>query len=288
MLGPATLSQLPEIRFWKVESIGNDFVLVRIDDVATDDLPALSRAVCVRRFSVGADGLLAVGLEDGDLRLRMFNPDGTEDFCGNGLRAAGLWAVRARWTPANFVIRHLHAQVPCSVSGGLVETVLPGASFAPEDVPTTLDHELFGQEISWAPSVHHVTSALSTGSTHTVLLCPGPPPHDEIETLGPLIETHPWFPERTSVVWSWTMGPGRIGIRIWERGAGETQGCGTGSSAATVAWFRAHATAGRMDVHNPGGVARVEMSAWNGPIRLSSDAHVVYEGAFSRSLISRS
>ncbi|RYG31978.1 diaminopimelate epimerase, partial [bacterium] len=71
------------MRFWKVQAIGNDFPLVRLEDVETAALPALAISMADRRFGVGGDGLLGVGTDpDGELRLRMFNPDGTEDFCG--------------------------------------------------------------------------------------------------------------------------------------------------------------------------------------------------------------
>jgi diaminopimelate epimerase len=281
------VSASPTIPFWKVVSIGNDFVLVRLEDVEPEALPSLSRAACIRRTSVGADGLLAVGREEGDLRMRMFNPDGTEDFCGNGLRAAGLWAVRQGWTGPDLAIRHQGALVACSVSGDEVETVLPGASFAPSRVPLSLAGELFARDVAWPGGARRVSSALTTGSAHTVLFCDLPPPPGEVETLGPMIEHHPWFPERTSVIWAWPEADG-LAIRIWERGAGETQGCGTGSAAATVAWFRLHGRAGTMAVRNPGGDVQVEMARWDAPMRLRSTAAVVYEGALARSLISRS
>ena len=82
-----------KIPFWKVEAIGNDFVLVHLDGLDPNSLPDLARRVSPRRFGVGSDGLLAVGTLDGRLVLRMFNPDGSEDFCGNGLRCAAWHAV---------------------------------------------------------------------------------------------------------------------------------------------------------------------------------------------------
>src|SRR5438132_8303259 len=86
------------LRFSKVQSIGNDFVLVHLDEVNPAELPELARQLCDRHFSIGGDGLLAISPQDGDILLRMFNSDGSEDFCGNGLRCAAVYALRQGWT----------------------------------------------------------------------------------------------------------------------------------------------------------------------------------------------
>ena len=83
LLDPRHNIGVSEVPFVKVEAIGNDFPLINEAD-ARGDLPSLSIAMCDRHFGVGGDGLLTVRMEDDAVRLRMFNPDGTEDFCGNG------------------------------------------------------------------------------------------------------------------------------------------------------------------------------------------------------------
>src|SRR5438067_8171769 len=94
------------IPFYKVESVGNDFVLVERDKVQDLDLPQLAIETCKRHFSIGADGLLVVWQEGGDIGLRMFNPDGTEDFCGNGLRCAAVVAHYLGWATEDMTILH--------------------------------------------------------------------------------------------------------------------------------------------------------------------------------------
>src|SRR5579884_1298357 len=87
------------MRFTKMQGVGNDFVVVSEDRAARSNLPALAIAVCDRHTGAGADGLLTVGRDAGEFAFtfRMFNPDGTEDMCGNGLRCAVLWALREGW-----------------------------------------------------------------------------------------------------------------------------------------------------------------------------------------------
>src|ERR1700753_1856214 len=97
------------IQFWKLESIGNDFPLVQISDLpAETSLPNLAIRICDRRFGVGGDGLLTVEkVAEGTIRLRMFNPDGTEDFCGNGIRCAAYFVYRQGLVGTTFDILHL-------------------------------------------------------------------------------------------------------------------------------------------------------------------------------------
>ncbi|RYG28144.1 hypothetical protein EON81_29025, partial [bacterium] len=119
------------LKFWKVEAIGNDFPLVRLEDVPEAELSPLAIAMSDRRFGIGGDGLLAFGLVEGQPTLRMFNPDGTEDFCGNGLRAATRWAFDQGLIPAEATLLHRGREVIVRVEGARIETVLPPASYEP-------------------------------------------------------------------------------------------------------------------------------------------------------------
>ena len=156
------------IPFWKLQSIGNDFPLVHLADLrallsagardraesarppaaecfvapdagATDLdglLARLAVAMADRRFGVGGDGLLAAeALGEGRVGLRMFNPDGTEDFCGNGLRCAAVHAHRRGWVGEAFVVEHLGREVAVRLGDGRVTTDLGGATYAPAEVP---------------------------------------------------------------------------------------------------------------------------------------------------------
>jgi diaminopimelate epimerase len=270
------------IPFVKVESIGNDFVLTHSDAVAEDDLREFAKAVCERRFGVGSDGLLVIAPRSTDsILLRMFNPDGTEDFCGNGLRCAAAYAHSMHWVDSAFRIEHLGRVVQAVMRpDGAIRTDIGTASFDPRRVP--LDEcsgELFMSTLELEDATLTV-SAVTTGSTHTVILCDQLPRDREFFRMSRELEIHPLFPERTSVIWAQPLTEDEMRIRIWERGAGETMGCGTGSSAAAVVVMRARNRGGRIAVHNPGGSVVVEASAWDQPISISGRAEILYSGNF--------
>lgn len=273
------------MKFWKVEAIGNDFPLVRLEEVSEAELPDLAREMSDRKFGVGGDGLLAFGIIEGAPTLRMFNPDGTEDFCGNGLRAATRWAFDQGLISAETTLSHRGLQVPVKVSGEQVQTTLPGASFDPKAIPM-LGPERFDAEI-WAGMESGMPlvirgSALTTGSTHVVIPTGALPNDENFFDISKLIENDSKFPERTSVIWSKREAERAIAIRIWERGVGETQGCGTGSAAAAVDYARRNGYAGDLTVRNPGGTVTIRFNHWSDPITITGTASTVYEGEWLR------
>ena len=213
----------------------------------------------------------------------MFNPDGTEDFCGNGLRCAARFAFDQRMVGATFNILHLDRTVPVTVDGALIKTIIGTASYEPKDVPTIIAGELFdetifaGRDSDW--SVVLAGSALSTGSTHVVLPVGSLPDDEGFKAISSRIEVDPRFPQRTSVIWA-AREAEALKIRIWERGVGETLGCGTGSSAAAVDWMRRRKRGGRIEVKNPGGTVWVSADTWSSPITLEGEATTVFQGEF--------
>ena len=278
------------MKFWKVQSIGNHFPLIHLDSVTgatpeeiTAALTKLSIDMCRHHFGIGGDGLLAVGMEAGDVRLRMFNPDGTEDFCGNGIRCAAMHVHAQGWVGNTFNIRHLDRVVPCTIDGNLIKTEIGTASYDPKDVPTNIQGELYNETIFAARiddwSVVLQGSALSTGSTHVVLPTGSFPDDDGFVKISQKLEHDPRFPQRTSVIWV-VRDDKALKIRIWERGVGETKGCGTGSSAAAVDWMRRRGEGGRIEIKNPGGSVWVSADSWRHPITIEGTAEGVFEGEF--------
>ncbi len=290
------MSKLP---FWKVQSIGNDFPLIHLADLRALLTPqpeatstassldfALSRlaaVICDRRFAVGGDGLLTVEPEDDAVRLRMFNPDGTEDFCGNGIRCAAQHVHREGWVPDSFTIRHLDREVPVRIQNGRVFTVIGAADYTPERIPL-LGPERFNTTI-WSgmdsgTPLSLSGSVLTTGSTHTVIPTYSLPDDESFESVSAKIEVDPIFPMRTSVIWRQEVSENVLKIRIWERGVGETQGCGTGSSAAAADYLRRKGRGGTVEVQNPGGSVVIRMNRWDAPIEIEGIAHEVYRGDY--------
>lgn len=283
------------LRFWKVQSIGNDFPLLKAEDIdgfalltpeqQTSRLGELAIALCARRFSVGGDGLLVVSSTEGGVHLRMFNPDGTEDFCGNGIRAAARFSFDQGLAGASFNMTHLDRTIPITIDGEKIRTQIGVASYDPDKVPHTLMGELFGATV-WTGMDGGVPlslfgSALSTGSTHTIIHTDRLPDDETFNSVSAKVEVDPKFPQRTSVIWCRRVDPDTLEIRIWERGVGETLGCGTGSSAAAADLMRRRSKGGRVEVRNPGGTVWVEADRWDQPLTLEGAANVVFEGQVS-------
>lgn len=243
--------------FWKVQTIGNDFVLVDGRETGDADISALVTAACERRFGVGSDGFLIAQPAERGLELLMFNPDGTPDFCGNGLRCAALHAHREGWVGETFEILHGGRWIQASVDGhGRARITLPPAHLVP-----------FGSRESAHGTVMGVTGTLvSTGSLHFVVPVDALPEDPEFLRLGPALETAPEFPEHVSVMFAQIIGERSLSLRIWERSVGETLGCGTGASAAAVVHSLSTGTAGDISVKSFGGELVVSLESWSSPV----------------------
>lgn len=268
------------IPFWKLQAIGNDFPLFHAKDLEGLDLSEVAIQTANRKFGIGGDGLLVMRpLGPDRVELRMFNPDGTEDFCGNGLRIAARHAFDQGWVGSKFTLVHRNQEVPSEVRGdGQILTTIGVASYEPSVVPIDRPEELFDDVIGVVGGIEFRGSSLSTGSTHTVIPVQSLPTDAEIATWGPALEHLPQFPDRTSVIFAQETAPRKLQIRIWERGVGETLGCGTGSSAAAANYLRRNGGNGTVLVQNPGGDIQVSMSAWNQPITIQGTAELVYSG----------
>jgi diaminopimelate epimerase len=123
-------------------------------------------------------------------------------------------------------------------------------------------------------------SALTTGSTHVIIKTAALPDDDSFRSISATIEHAPSFPERTSVIWVKVDQPGFLSVRIWERGAGETMGCGTGSAAAAADYMRRSGRAGKVIVKNPGGILTVSAERWDSALTIEGTASQVFEGFY--------
>jgi diaminopimelate epimerase len=270
------------IPFWKIESIGNDFPLLHADETGGRALEDLAIILCDRRFGIGGDGLLV--LEKGEpLKLRMFNPDGTEDFCGNGLRCAAVHAHAMGWVEGSFEILHGGQTVPVSIRpDGTVATTLAGASYSPARVPLREGaEEIYRAPVFWDEEEQVIGSAITTGSTHVVVPVLVLPDDGKVMRLGPKIEHFELYPIRTSVIWVEEVAEDHLKIRIWERGVGETMGCGTGSSAAAADYLRGKGRGGRVRVDNPGGTVWITAALWDAPISVEGTAEATFDGDYA-------
>ena len=232
------------LAFSKMQGVGNDFVV--IDGRKRHDLDWSSLAVtlCDRHVGIGADGLLILdNSSQADLMMRMFNPDGTPDICGNGLRCVVRYAIDRGLIAGDSLIAetlagprpaHVHRNADHDIVAVTVSMGLP--RFDPPSIPMLVTGDrVYDYPLDIGESQLLSVTALSTGSTHAVTFVDVLPDDAHFFDVSPRVENHHGFPERTSLMWCRIESPIRIAMRIWERAAGETLGCGTGACAAAVA-----------------------------------------------------
>jgi diaminopimelate epimerase len=272
------------MKFTKMQATGNDFVVIDARK-ARRDWPELAKAVCQRRFGVGSDGLILIlSSAKADFRMRMFNPDGSEaEACGNGLRCFVRYVVEKRLTnKRELKIETLAGIREAKIEADLVRVAMGAPQFAPAQIPANIESQsapvldypisVNGREIK--------VSLVSMGNPHAVSFLNDPVADFPLSDIGPRIEHHPIFPNRTNfeVV---NVLEKKLRARVWERGAGETLSCGSGACAIAVA-ARLHGFVGNeVELELPGGRLRVEWEG-RGEVWLSGPAEMVFEGEWTR------
>ena len=258
-------SPLQAISFVKMQAAGNDFVVVDGSCCPGLDWPSVARRLCRRRFGIGSDGLMVVEPSAGGGYLaRMFDPDGCEDFCGNGTRCAAAFLhhqglVRDEAFQLDTRMGRLDVRLHLGSGVAVGATVNMGrAAFEPERIPATFQGDHVLQRELEVPGRVFEVSSVSTGTTHTVLFVDALPSDGEFLRWSPQIEKHPAFEEGTSVLWVVVESTSRARVRIWERGGvGESLACGTGACAVVAVGNRLGLTSDRLTVVSKGGELRV-------------------------------
>ncbi|MDQ1159484.1 diaminopimelate epimerase [Sphingomonas sp. SORGH_AS 950] len=230
------------MKIWKLHALGNHFVFVQHLDGL--NYPELARLLSRTAVSVGSDGLLMIDCAVKPPRVRMWNPDGSEDFCGNGMCCAVHLLDRLGFGPVS-KIDTPYAAVPVRIeqidrAQSQVTIEIGKGIFDPIQIPLAVSYATpnsFGFDVSVAGETLQLVP-LNNGNMHSVIFINELPEDDAFFRFSPLIENHPLFPARTNVLWC-VVRDGEIYMRIWERAVGETLACGTGSAAAVVASARA-------------------------------------------------
>lgn len=287
------------IPFVKMHGIGNDFVMLDCLDqlpVPEEKLGELSEKVCTQHFGVGGDGLILVLPDDSaDYRMRMFNPDGSEsEMCGNGIRCFAKYLFDAG---------HIEAgTVSVATAKGLQHIeVLEGATRGDATISVRVDMDTprlqrgeipmntvegqFGgstqQVVNQALDVDGTTyavTAVSMGNPHVVIFV-NDVENVPLKEIGFKIEHHEAFPERTNVHFVQVLGPQKLWMRTWERGAGDTLACGTGACSVVVASALNNKLSGdrKATVHLPGGDLEIEWAP-NNHVYMTGPATTVFSG----------
>jgi diaminopimelate epimerase len=255
------------MRFSKWHGLGNDYLLVQRAELDAPLTPEHVRRLCDYHFGVGSDGVLEVVSADGDrAEVVIWNPDGsTAELSGNGTRIAARWLARRSGTDTVTI-----AVGPREVVARMREGLQVEMDMGPVVVgsPETLD--VGGEAIEVTPA--------SVGNPHAVVR--REPDRDSLVRLGPLIENHERFPDRTNVQLVRVEGPSELRVGVWERGAGETLSSGTSAVAcAAVAVARGWCTS-PVTVHLSGGDLVVELDA-SSNARLTGPAQEIFAGETS-------
>jgi len=282
---------IPRMLFHKFQALGNDFLIVRESALrgVIDDFEVFSKQICDRHFGAGADGvevlLNSPRVASADFEVRLFNADGGETpISGNGTRcvAAYLYMVEKWERPEVRIATGAGVKVlrPVARSGSYMvfEAEMGAPRFASEEIPvitaTRLDR-VIGQRLDL--DGHSVEfTATSMGNPHCSVFV------DDFESvdwraLGPKIETHADFPERTNVEFIRVINRDEIEVRFWERGVGETLASGTGACGAALAAMVNGLAAAKVKVITAAGALIVEWRD-DGMIVQTGEASVVYRG----------
>jgi len=293
--------------FVKMHGLGNDYVYVNgfIHDVP--DPPALARAVSLRHTGIGSDGLILLlpaeaGI-DADLRMRMFNADGSEsEMCGNGLRCVARMAFDHGICPSTSMriaagSRIVDVRCILDDSGGVdrVTVDLGEPVFESAGIPFLSDAspELEAAVLS-GPLGPHLdrdsldvsASVVSMGNPHLVLFvrnAEGVP----LAEAGPVLERHAAFPQRVNVHVAQVSSRGHIVMRTWERGSGETRACGSGAAAVCVVAARTGRADRSVAIDLPGGRLLLEWDVRSGRVAKTGPATEVFTGIWPDRLSSQ-
>lgn len=274
------------MKFTKMHGIGNDYIYVNALAEEAADAPALARAVSDRHFGIGGDGLVLIDKSDcADFRMVMYNADGSRGkMCGNAIRCVGKYVYDHGMTDKTEIdiqtdsgVKHL----ALFVRNGRVERacVDMGAPVTDcEAVPCLLGRGTMLRVPIVANGRTFAITPVSMGNPHGVIFIDQPVETFDVQGYGRAIERSPFFPDRVNVEFVNVLAGGRLRMRVWERGSGETMACGTGACAVLVAARLNGLAENEADVLLLGGTLRIRWDEQSGHIFMTGPATHVFDG----------
>jgi diaminopimelate epimerase len=276
------------MEFTKLQATGNDFIVIKAFPViasqakqSNKDWSKLAQTVCNRHFGVGADGLLLIlPSEKADLRLRVFNPDGSEaEACGNGLRCvAKHWAEKASSKIQSGkltieTIAGIRNAEPLFVEGKVEQVRLslgkPQFSIPEQFKPEKMPLQINDKELA--------LTFVSLSNPHAVVFIEEPVADFPLAEIGRKVEHHPAFPQRVNFEVVQVLDWHHLQARVWERGVGETLSCGSGAGAIAVAAHQHHYVDNRVEVIFNGGTLGIEWDG-EGEVMLTGPVKRIFAG----------
>jgi diaminopimelate epimerase len=273
------------LRFTKMHGAGNDYVVLDGIREELPPIPPLAARLCDRHFGIGCDQLLvARPSRTADFRMEIYNADGGQvEMCGNGIRAFYKFLRDRGHTDDD--------EIGVETLGGVVRPARAGPDrvrvdmgqpvLAPAEIPTTLatgDGPVLDVPLEVDGETLRVSS-VSMGNPHAVIFVEDPDRAD-VGRLGPLIEHHGAFPNRTNVEFVTPIGRDRIRQRTWERGVGETLACGSGACAVAVAAMLRGAVDDEVRIELRGGELEIDWKGGGAPVIMTGPAAEVFTGEY--------
>lgn len=281
------------MKFTKMQAFGNDYVYIDAIHQELSNLPELARFVSDRHFAIGSDGMVLICPSDkGDFRMRMFNPDGSEgEMCGNALRSVGKYVYDHRLTDKTDLVIETFGgmqKLNLTVENGYVSNICADIGAPRMDtsvIPVHTDWKEFVERpVQVLDRMFHIT-AVSWGNPHVAMFVDSVADLD-VEGYGRAIEYMiELFPNKTNVTFAEYVSPNYLKMREWERGTGETIGCGTGCCTAVVAGVLTGRCERKVTVEQIGGPLLIEWDEATGHMFMTGPSHTVFEAEIDASHI---
>lgn len=273
------------IEFTKMHGLGNDFVVIDAINQSISLQAEQIRTWSDRHFGIGFDQLLLVEnpvSPDADFKYRIFNADGSEVAqCGNGARCFAKFVRDKKLTDKNEIRVDTNAgQLLLKLNADGMITINMGIpKHKPEEIPLKTQHEAKFYSVI-ANNIERGFGAVSLGNPHAVLQVHDIK-HAPVNELGPLLESHPDFPERANIGFMQVIDRRHIKLRVYERGAAETLACGSGACAAAIIGIEQNLLDHEVIVELPGGSLTIHWSGRGQPVLMTGPAVSVFEGRIS-------
>ncbi len=274
------------MKFTKMHGIGNDYVYINAFEVEVSDPQSLAPHMSDRHKGIGSDGIVLILPSDkAAVRMRMFNKDGSEaEMCGNAIRCVGKYAYENKLVhDTKFDVETLagNKKLELFLLDGKVDTVNVDMGipyWKSKEIPVTVDSE---ECINYPLEIDgktYIISCVSVGNPHAIIFVDDVENMD-IESIGSKIECHPLFPRKINVEFVQLIDKSRVRMRVWERGAGETEACGTGACATALICAKLGHTERKVEVILNGGSLEIDWRDDN-HIFMKGEARLVFEGEY--------
>lgn len=276
------------IPFTKMHGLGNDYIYINCIDSDINAPHSLAIEMSDRHKGIGADGIILIKRSEiADFKMKMYNSDGSEgNMCGNACRCI------ARYVYEKGLIHETHISIETNAGIKNAHLILKGsqvsgvtidmgtANFSPGKIPANSNSEIINFPIKTSSGIYHIT-ALSVGNPHCVVFVNDLVDLD-IKLIGPELENHSIFPNKSNIEFVSINQNGEIKARIWERGSGETMSCGTGACGIAAAIHKLQGGPNKQTIHMKGGDLEIYINPDNNHIYMTGDAEFVFEGLYQR------